>query len=161
MQGDSRGMKEMKNRAMTTHLIETQPHYLLTSFMCLAVLLVLLSLPAFAGQKASLTKERAQGLLGPILQGAKVVSVSASPLEGAWEVVIAAPGGEKSVVYFDDKRMLLVSGALIDLKTRSNLTKSRYEEVNRVDFSSIPLDDALVMGNREAKYKVVVFDDPD
>jgi len=155
------GKKEMKNRAMTTHLIEAQAHYLLTSFMCLAVLLVLLSLPAFAGQKASLTKERAQGLLGPIMQGAEVVSVSESPLQGAWEVVIAAPGGEKSVVYFDDKRMLLVSGALIDLKTRSNLTQNRYEEVNRVDFSSIPLDDALVMGNREAKYKVVVFDDPD
>ena len=154
-------MNEMNNRAMTTHLFETQPHYLLTSLMCLAVLLALLSLPAFAGQKASLTKERAQDLLGPIMQGVKVVSVSASPLQGAWEVVIAAPGGEKSIVYFDDKRMLLVSGALIDLKTKSNLTQSRYEEINRVDFSSIPLDDALVLGNREAKYKVVVFDDPD
>lgn len=161
MQGDSMRTKEMKNRIMATHLIETQPHYLLTSFMCLAVLLILLSLPAFAGQKASLTKERAQGLLGPLLNGAKVISVAPSPLQGTWEVVLSMQGGEKTIVYLDDRKMLLVTGAIIDLRARTNITQIRQEEINTVDFSSIPLDDALVMGNRDAKYKVVVFDDPD
>jgi hypothetical protein len=30
-----------------------------------------------------------------------------------------------------------------------------------VDFSAIPLDEALVLGNPEARYKTIVFDDPD
>jgi thiol:disulfide interchange protein DsbC len=34
-------------------------------------------------------------------------------------------------------------------------------EINKVDFSSIPLDNALVIGNRKALHKVVVFSDPD
>jgi protein-disulfide isomerase len=30
-----------------------------------------------------------------------------------------------------------------------------------VDVSKIPLDDAVVMGEKNAKYKIVVFSDPD
>ena len=154
-------MKRSNTSTMNTNLTGASGYQLLTALLFSAVLLALLSLPAFAGQKDPLTKKSAEALLGPIMQGVKIDSVSKSPLQGVWELVIAAPNGEKSVVYFDDKKMLMVTGSIIDLRTRINLTQSRYEDVNRVDFSSIPLDDALVMGNRNAKYKVVVFDDPD
>ena len=42
-----------------------------------------------------------------------------------------------------------------------NLTGVRYTDLNRVDVSMIPLDDAIVYGNPRAKHKVIVFDDPD
>jgi len=54
-----------------------------------------------------------------------------------------------------------VSGAVFNLKTKTNLTGDRLYSLNRVDISQIPLGDALVMGDKNAQYKVVVFDDPD
>ncbi|MBS1114563.1 MAG: hypothetical protein H6Q94_292, partial [Nitrospirae bacterium] len=50
---------------------------------------------------------------------------------------------------------------LFSLQTRTNLTQDRLQEINKIDVSQIPLNDALVMGENDAKYKVIVFDDPD
>ena len=32
---------------------------------------------------------------------------------------------------------------------------------NKVDISQIPVSDALIIGNENSKYKIIVFDDPD
>ena len=55
----------------------------------------------------------------------------------------------------------ILVGSLIKLSNGENLTKKKYELLTKVDFSSIPLEDSLVIGDPGAKYKVVVFDDPD
>jgi len=47
------------------------------------------------------------------------------------------------------------------MSDRQNLTGQRFSDLNRVDLSTIPLEDAIVLGNRDAKRKVIVFDDPD
>ena len=69
--------------------------------------------------------------------------------------------GKKVVVYLDYAGKNLIAGNLFSLQTRTNLTQERLQEINRIDVSQIPLDDALVMGEKDAKYKVIVFDDPD
>ena len=108
----------------------------------------------------TLTKEEAATLLKDIGQGAKVLEVLMSPIKGMWEVDIDA-GGKKGLVYVDFSKKYLVSGSIISIKERTNLTQDRFTELTKVDVSQIPLDDALVMGEKDAKYKVVVFDDPD
>jgi thiol:disulfide interchange protein DsbC len=77
-----------------------------------------------------------------------------------WEVDIDA-GGKKGLVYVDFSKKYLVSGSIISIKDKTNLSQDRFTELTRVDVSQIPLDDALVMGEKGAKYKIVVFDDPD
>ena len=52
-------------------------------------------------------------------------------------------------------------GALVDIKTKANLTQERFNEINKTDVSLIPLDDALVMGDKDAKNRIIVFTDPD
>jgi thiol:disulfide interchange protein DsbC len=50
---------------------------------------------------------------------------------------------------------------LISIVDKKNLTQERLTELNKVDVSQIPLDDALVMGDQNARIRVIVFSDPD
>ncbi len=52
-------------------------------------------------------------------------------------------------------------GSLISIKERKNLTQERFAELNKVDVSQIPLNDALVMGGQKARIRVISFHDPD
>jgi thiol:disulfide interchange protein DsbC len=90
----------------------------------------------------------------------KVLAVKPSPVEGLWEVDIEV-GGKKGLVYVDATREYLISGSIIDIKGKKDLTQERLSEINKVDVSQIPLDDAIVIGNKEASYRVIVFDDPE
>jgi thiol:disulfide interchange protein DsbC len=65
------------------------------------------------------------------------------------------------MVYIDLSKKHIISGSLVTIQGKKNLTQDRLSEINRVNVSQIPLKDALIMGNQNAKHKVVVFDDPD
>ncbi|VAX34429.1 hypothetical protein MNBD_NITROSPIRAE03-1722, partial [hydrothermal vent metagenome] len=86
--------------------------------------------------------------------------VQKSPVKGLCEVSLEVKG-KKVLVYIDSSKKNLVLGPIIDVKTKVNLTQQRMTDMNRVDTSQIPLDDALILGKADAKYKVIVFDDPD
>jgi thiol:disulfide interchange protein DsbC len=90
----------------------------------------------------------------------KVTAVKPSPIGGLWEVDIEV-GGKKGLVYLDATKKYLISGAIIAIQEKKNLTQERLDEINKIDVSQIPLGDALVMGDKEAKYRVIVFDDPE
>jgi thiol:disulfide interchange protein DsbC len=111
-------------------------------------------------QSPNLTVDEALTLLKELDPNVKVVTVKTSPVEGLWEVDIES-GGRKVIVYVDFSKKYLISGAIIDLKEKKNLTQERLSEINKVDVSQIPLDDAVVMGDKTAKHRVIVFDDPE
>ncbi len=113
-----------------------------------------------SAEKAKLSKEEAGKVLSFLAPGLKVLSVAPAPVEGLWEVVLEA-GGKKGIVYIDSSRKNILLGSIVDVATKVNLTKERFDDINRVDLSTIPLDDALVLGNPKAKHRVIVFDDPD
>ncbi len=122
-------------------------------------LLTIVSSDAVA-QKKELTSEDAKKVLETIAPGIKVISLAESPIKGLYEVIVET-GGKKSIVYLDREKKHLVLGQIVDVISKRNITKEKFDDINRVDFSQIPLDDALVLGNPDAKYKVAVFDDPD
>lgn len=90
----------------------------------------------------------------------RVVDVLPGPFPGTWEVVVEK-GGKKYPLYLDYSGKYLINGQVIRMSDMENLTGLRYIDLNRVDISTIPLDDAIVVGNPKAEKKVVVFDDPD
>lgn len=99
---------------------------------------------------------------GKILEGAvdNVVAVLPGPFPGIWEVDVRK-NGKTHPVYVDYSGSYLFNGQIIRLGDGENLTGQRYTDLNRIDLSSIPLEDAIVFGDPAAKKKVVVFDDPD
>jgi thiol:disulfide interchange protein DsbC len=111
-------------------------------------------------ESLSLSVEEALTLLKDLDPNVKVLAVRTSPIEGLWEVDVEA-GNKKGLVYIDSTKKYLISGAIIAISEKKNLTQERLDEINKVDVSQIPLDDAIVMGDKDAKYRVIVFDDPE
>lgn len=105
----------------------------------------------------TLTREEAAAALGPMVDN--VVGVVPGPFPGVWEVDIAK-GGKTYPLYMDYSRKYIFNGQFIRLSDMENLTGLRYQELNRVDVSTISVKDAIVMGNRKAKKGIIVFSDP-
>ncbi|WP_434778598.1 DsbC family protein [Neisseria sp. Ec49-e6-T10] len=90
--------------------------------------------------------------------GIKVVSVSATPLSGIYEVVL--PG--KQIVYSDENAdYVFAESNLIDVKQGKNLTEEKLAQLNIVDFSSLPLEQAIKEVKGNGTLKIAVFSDPD
>ncbi len=108
----------------------------------------------------TLKKDEAENILKSLNPNLKVLEVRDAPARGLWEVTLKA-NGKKGIAYLDYSKENLIIGQILKVKTRENLTKERYIELNRVDFSAIPLENAIVIGEPKALHRVVVFDDPD
>lgn len=65
-----------------------------------------------------------------------------------------------SVLYTDPNGDYLIEGQMVDTKTQRNLTEERLDEINKVDFASLPFKDALVWKTGTGKRRLVVFADP-
>lgn len=89
-----------------------------------------------------------------------VIGVREAPVSGLWEVAFRARG-KKSVAYVDISGKHIMTGSIIYARTGQNITKSRIYDINKVDVTAIPVEDALVFGNPQALYRVIVFVDPD
>ena len=133
-------------------------------FLLLLIVFFLVSLlyaQAFGEKEPrNLSIDEAMILLKSLDPNIKVITVQPSPIEGLWEVDIES-GGKKLPVYVDLSKKYVVSGSIIDIKEKKNLTQDRITEINKVNVSQIPLGDAIVMGDKEAKYRIIVFDDPE
>ena len=107
-----------------------------------------------------LKKEEAQALLKTIDPDLKVLDVKTGPVKYLWEVDIEKKG-KKILLYIDLPKKNIFSGTLISIQGKKNLTQDSLSELNKVDVSKIPLQDALVLGDKNAKNRVIVFDDPE
>jgi thiol:disulfide interchange protein DsbC len=97
-----------------------------------------------------------------ILQGVagKVIDVKFSEVPGLW-VVDLDQQGKKIPIYLDFSKKFLISGRVVRLATREDVTEERFLALNKIDVSQIPLDDALVLGKPDAAHRIIVFDDPE
>lgn len=108
----------------------------------------------------TLNTEQAGEVIKAFAPDVKILNVLPGPIKGIWEVDFET-GGKKNVAYLDYSKKILIVGNLIDTKTKTNYAKESYDQLNKIDVSQIPLDNALVMGSKDAKHKIVVFDDPE
>ena len=107
----------------------------------------------------TLKSEEAQELLKDI-PNIKILDVYPSPVKGFWEVYLES-AGRKDLIYVDFSKKFFISGRLFSIREKRNVTQDRLNDLNRVDVSQIPLEEALVMGDPKAKIRIVVFDDPE
>ncbi len=87
----------------------------------------------------------------------KVESVIKTPYAGLYEVFM---GGQ--IIYTDEKLTFLIAeGRLVDPKTKKDVTGERLDELTKVDFNSLPLDQAIKIVKGNGSRKLVVFSDVD
>lgn len=112
----------------------------------------LASYPAFADPNLDSVKAAVQNRLG---SDTSVKGVAKTPIAGLYEVNLG-----KEIVYSDANADYLVLGDLVDTRTRKNLTQARNDELNKVDFASLPLANAVKVVKGNGARKLAVFSDP-
>jgi thiol:disulfide interchange protein DsbC len=116
------------------------------------------------GQECSkchtLQKEEAKDLLKNTIPNVVILDIQLSPAKGFWEVYVESMG-RKGLIYVDFPKKHFFSGALISIAEKKNLTQERLTDLNKIDVSQIPLENALVMGDQKARIRVILFTDPD
>jgi thiol:disulfide interchange protein DsbC len=86
--------------------------------------------------------------------GGTVTEVCRMPF-GLYE---AAVDGE--ILYVDERVNYLLAGNAFDLRTKENLTAARKEDITRVDFKSLPLQNAVKTVRGSGARVLAVFEDP-
>jgi len=112
----------------------------------------------------SINKEEAGEIIKKLkVPDVKVLDVKMSPIKGLWEVSIDSQG-KRGVFYVPFSKRFIVQGQIIEIATGADKTGEQYrklQESRRVNVSKIPLSGALVLGNKNAKKRVIVFTDPE
>ncbi|ABM56248.1 putative thiol:disulphide interchange protein (periplasmic) [Verminephrobacter eiseniae EF01-2] len=85
----------------------------------------------------------------------KIDEVRATPLVGLYEVRIGT-----DLYYTDAKGDYVLHGNLIDAKSRRNLTQERVNKLLAVDFSTLPLKDAVTIVRGDGRRRLAIFEDP-
>ncbi len=87
----------------------------------------------------------------------KPKSIKLSPLTGLYEVYISGN------IFYVDKTVsyLITGGSLLDNVSKKNLTAERLIELTSINFSDLPLKDAIAIKKGSGAYKFAVFSDPD
>jgi thiol:disulfide interchange protein DsbC len=84
----------------------------------------------------------------------KVDTVTRTPF-GLYEIVVGT-----EVLYVDPGVNYFFAGRVIDARTREDLTQKRRDELLKVDFKSLPLDQAVKMVRGSGARVFVTFEDP-
>lgn len=111
---------------------------------------------AMVGCTAQANEDTIRKNLGASLpKDIKLDEVRQTPVPGLWEVRIGS-----EIRYTDATGQYLIEGEMLDLKNRRNLTQDRITKITMVDFSSLPLKDAIVWKKGDGKRRIAVFADP-
>ena len=85
-----------------------------------------------------------------------IEEIRATAMPGLYDVRVGPAG----MFYTDAQGDFLIQGAMMDTKARRNLTEERINALNAIDFSTLPLKDAIVFKSGNGRRKLAVFEDP-
>ncbi len=109
----------------------------------------------------SLDVKEAKGILGAGID--KVHKVEFAEMPGLFAVDVEK-NGQKFPIFLDFSKKYVVSGNIIRLADGRNITQERMAQQPKkklfIDTAKIPLEDALLLGRKDAAIKVIVFTDP-
>ncbi len=82
--------------------------------------------------------------------------VKPSAIPGLFEVSV----NKNDIIYSDPSGTYMIQGALIDTKTRRNLTDERIQKLTAIKFADLPLKDSFTIMRGNGSRKLAVFEDP-
>jgi len=110
------------------------------------------------GNSFALTNEEAFPLLKEFIKTEfRILEIREAPLEGFWGVAYEI-GQERMMIYIHKNLRFIIHGQILDRQTKRNVTLDRLKDLQRVAPSTLPLRNAIPMG--EGKRKLYVFTDP-
>jgi thiol:disulfide interchange protein DsbC len=123
--------------------------------VCAALVVSAVSTPVLAQAKGAsgAVEEQIRTRMQELL-GNRPDSVTRTPY-GVFEVVVGT-----DVYYTDQATSYVMIGRLIDAKTRQDVTQARRDELMKVDYAKLPLDQAVRLRVGKGTRQFVTFEDP-
>jgi thiol:disulfide interchange protein DsbC len=90
----------------------------------------------------------------------EVHGVDFSEVPGLFIVDATGKNGKRGILYMDFSKSYVVAGNFMSIADKRNVTKNESYKLRRIDISTIPLADSLVLGNPGAPKKLILFTDP-
>lgn len=90
------------------------------------------------------------------LPAQKVIHVVPSAFDGLYEVFLGT-----QILYSNKTADYVLNGTLFDGRTKRDLTAARLNELNRIDFHSLPFEHAIKVVKGDGTRQLAVFSDPD
>jgi len=116
----------------------------------------IIGLGAFMHAAVAQEAEIRKALAARLPSSAVVDELTPSPIPGLYEVRSGT-----SVFYTDRNGDYVIRGEMLDTRTRMNLTEARIAKLSNLDFSTLPLQDAIVSVRGRGTRKLAVFADPE
>ena len=131
----------------------------LRSALCFCILGAAFSLPSAAQTAAQSVAPSATSMterLQALYPATRFGAVNSTPWPGVFEVVMGA-----NLAYVDETGQYFLFGHFYDMKAQRDLTAERKDSLARVEFSSLPLVDAVKEVRGTGARTLAIFSDPD
>lgn len=111
------------------------------------------SIPASASNEAAVMATLKQKYPSTVIK-----SVEPTSLPGIYEVVMG-----KNIAYVEESGRFFLFGHLFDMHTQTDLTEGKIQSAQsqKIDFSQLPLEDAVQIVRGDGSRKMAIFSDPD
>jgi thiol:disulfide interchange protein DsbC len=86
----------------------------------------------------------------------KVIHVTPAAVDGLYEIFTGT-----AILYSDRTGEYLITGSLIESRTKKDLTAGRVDDLNRINFATLPFERAIRIARGNGKRQLAVFSDPD
>jgi thiol:disulfide interchange protein DsbC len=103
-----------------------------------------------------LDKKEAEAIVKKVVPTGTVTDIKQSPIKGVWQIDVDAGEGKRGALYLDFAKKNVIAGQVVPVESLGKQAPPK-----KVDASKIPLDNAIVVGSKDAAKKVIVFTDPD
>lgn len=105
---------------------------------------------------ASASVEQLKSNLAKLYPATTVGSVAETPIQGIYEVVLG-----KNLTYTDVSGAYFLFGDIIRMKDQVNISSPKRDELKKIDFKTLPFEDAIKYVQGNGSRKLAVFSDPD
>lgn len=140
--------------------------------LLLMLVLLMCSAPAFAFGKGAegcsgdctachkVTLNEVKEIFKNIDPGLTVEDVTPAPARSLYQITLKKDG-QVGVAYLDFSKSFLLTGQLIDIKNKRDLTRQSIEDSATINPADIPLEHALIAGNPKGSKVLYLFSDPE
>jgi thiol:disulfide interchange protein DsbC len=90
----------------------------------------------------------------------EVHAVDFSEVPGLFIVDATGNNGKRGMLYMDFSKSYVVAGNFLKIADKTNVSTREITRLRRVDLTTIPLSDSLVIGDPGSPRKLIVFTDP-
>lgn len=129
---------------------------LLAALLCTAMTTAATSALADTTAGNTSAEKEVAAKLRELYPATQINDVHATAIGGIYEVVMG-----KNIGYTNSEGRYFLFGHIFDMATQQDVTQQRIDALNVIDFSQLPLKDAIKTVHGNGSRKVAIFSDPD